>query len=838
MAVLRAAARNNLPASDFAVPGKRRLPMHDKLHAQLAWRMVNRTQGLSPEERATAKRRILSRLRSMGVDVSNYDENLSMADEVLELSSEELAALSGFSEELSDSDLAEVQDELGFRLSDFIPELDEIVDFDEGLADGFIPPEGVRSAARRGLKLREKFGRGGLDTREAGKQGIGSGVARARDLASGASMPLKTVKRMRSFFARHAKNKSGSPEAGDRGAIAWLLWGGDAGKSWADGIVSRAEKADEKLSCCDGTGSCCAGAADAGTTTQMGVKKPVEQFSASVGSMVRWGSSGGTARGKVVSIVKNGEVPGIPVKITGSDEEPAARIQIYREKDGKLQPTDEYVGHKVSSLQSLSQDFSCYFSECAEIVLSDGAALLKIPVARFGTFVHPVYGTVDFTQRDFDEMVENFTANEAGFVPYLRYGHARYPEAVDAEPKVANLEKLEQDGDVLYGIYRPLSNEVVDDVREGRYASASAELKRYAVSKRDGRPIGTLLTAHALTNAPFVPDLPPNQVLSQPAGMLPIITLCMSEGDQTPMSNEKSNDQVLSDVGALLDAYELSDAQREELRKKLAGMVGAPAQPELKDNKPAGIPGDDPAAAKLSNDDEDLSSHGEPLKKAAKALQQMGREEDMEEKREREEERMSIMGEFLSSMAKLFQGGQKMAKKAEAPKGEPQKYSDDAEGGVPDMFDEAKLSALVNQAVEKAKVELTQQFSEQIAAKEEVISDLSAKLSETRNQTEQYSNAIAETNFTNRLNGLVAAGIPAVTVQAVAEIARNLRGSVQKLSNGAEVDAAEALFAALETLPHANRVEFEQIGQQLTDSASVDNQYSDIIANLLGESGK
>lgn len=831
MAVLRAAARNNLPASDFAVPGKRRLPMHDRIHAQLAWRMVNRTQGLSPEERETAKRRILSRLRSMGIDTSNYDEKLS--DDVIELSNEELAVLTGFSEELSQEDMAGVQDELGFRLSEILPELDEVVDFDEGLADGFVPPESVRSAARRGLRLREKFGRGGLDTREAGRQGIGSGVARARDLAAGSSMPLKTVKRMRSFFARHAKNKSGSPEAGDRGAIAWLLWGGDAGKSWADGIVSRADKADEKLSCCDGTGSCCAGSVtDAGTTTEM---KKSQALSGSVGSMVSWGSSGGTARGKIVSIVRNGEVPGIPVKITGTEEDPAARIQIYREKDGKLQPTDEYVGHKLDSLQALSQDFSCYFSECAEVFLSDGAAMLKIPVARFGTFVHPVYGTVDFTQRDFDEMVENFASNETGFVPYLRYGHARYPEAIDGEPKVANLEKLEQEGEVLYGIYRPLSDEVVDDVREGRYASASAELKRYAVSKRDGRPIGTLLTAHALTNAPFVPDLPPNQVLSQPAGMLPVIPLCMSEGDQTPMSNEKSNDQVLSDVGALLDAYELSDAQREELRKKLAGMVGAPAQPELKDDKKAGIPGDDPAASKLS-DDEDLS-HGEPLKKAAKALGQMAREEDMEEKREREEERMSIMGEFLSSMAKIFQG-QKMAKKAEAPKGEPQKYSHEAEGGVPDMFDEAKLNALVGQAVEKATVELKQHFSEQLAAKDETISALGAQLNETRTQTEQYSNAIAETNFANRVNGLVAAGIPAVTVHAVAELARNLRGSVQKLSNGAELDGAEALFRALETLPHANRVEFEQIGQQLTDNASDENLYSDILANLLGESGK
>lgn len=102
------------------------------------------------------------------------------------------------------------------------------------------PPETVRSAARRGLELRKKYGRGGLTTQEAGKQGIGSGVARARDLAGGKSLSTATLKRMRAFFARHEKNKAGGED--DAGYIAWLLWGGDAGRAWANRELAGVEK--------------------------------------------------------------------------------------------------------------------------------------------------------------------------------------------------------------------------------------------------------------------------------------------------------------------------------------------------------------------------------------------------------------------------------------------------------------------------------------------------------------------------------------------------------------------------------------------------------------------
>jgi hypothetical protein len=100
-------------------------------------------------------------------------------------------------------------------------------------------PQTVQNNAKRGLELRRKFGRGGLTTAQAGEQGIGSGVARARDLMGG-SVSLETVRRMSAFFDRHRKNKDTPPEQGN-GMISWLLWGGDAGDRWAKGIIRQEE---------------------------------------------------------------------------------------------------------------------------------------------------------------------------------------------------------------------------------------------------------------------------------------------------------------------------------------------------------------------------------------------------------------------------------------------------------------------------------------------------------------------------------------------------------------------------------------------------------------------
>lgn len=69
------------------------------------------------------------------------------------------------------------------------------------------------------------------------------GVARARDLMNQKNIPLRTIKRMYSYFKRHTVDKEAENFGNDKkpspGYIAWLLWGGDAGYAWVKGIMKN-----------------------------------------------------------------------------------------------------------------------------------------------------------------------------------------------------------------------------------------------------------------------------------------------------------------------------------------------------------------------------------------------------------------------------------------------------------------------------------------------------------------------------------------------------------------------------------------------------------------------
>jgi HK97 family phage major capsid protein len=91
------------------------------------------------------------------------------------------------------------------------------------------PTDAMVAEAERGLAWREEFGRGGTEV----------GIARARDIANRKNLSEDTINRMVSFFARHEVDKKaegfrpGEKGYPSNGRIAWALWGGDAGKSWA-----------------------------------------------------------------------------------------------------------------------------------------------------------------------------------------------------------------------------------------------------------------------------------------------------------------------------------------------------------------------------------------------------------------------------------------------------------------------------------------------------------------------------------------------------------------------------------------------------------------------------
>jgi len=89
MSKLNKPARDALPDEYFAVPKKRKLPIEgtddDERHTRLAWDMVDRTQGLTQEEKSSARRSILIRAREIGVDTTDWHKMKAMAIEAMSL---------------------------------------------------------------------------------------------------------------------------------------------------------------------------------------------------------------------------------------------------------------------------------------------------------------------------------------------------------------------------------------------------------------------------------------------------------------------------------------------------------------------------------------------------------------------------------------------------------------------------------------------------------------------------------------------------------------------------------------------------------------------------------
>ena len=194
----------------------------------------------------------------------------------------------------------------------------ELYDDSKALSDiDSTPSKAMAQEAQRGLDWRKKHKRGGTQV----------GVTRANQLVGRQKLSLDVVTRMHSYFSRHEVDKQGegfSPsEKGypSAGRIAWALWGGDAGQSWAKAKRAQIVREESKA----------------------------EADDLSVGDMVSWDNSGGRARGKITKIVKSGKlsVPKTDFTLNASEDNPAALIRIYQGSD----PTDVIVGHRFSTLR-------------------------------------------------------------------------------------------------------------------------------------------------------------------------------------------------------------------------------------------------------------------------------------------------------------------------------------------------------------------------------------------------------------------------------------------------------------------------------------------------------
>ncbi len=131
------------------------------------------------------------------------------------------------------------------------------------------------------------------------------------------------------------------------------------------------------------------------------------------GQRVSWSSSGGTARGVIRSIHRSGTVPNIPVKITATEDAPAARIELL---DDEGKPRGEFVGHKLSTLNITKAEY-----QGRQVTLNKPFRMPSGSSKKFGVFVRDgdrikrvTFGDPNMTiRRDNPEARRNFRARHS-----------------------------------------------------------------------------------------------------------------------------------------------------------------------------------------------------------------------------------------------------------------------------------------------------------------------------------------------------------------------------------------------------------------------------------------
>jgi hypothetical protein len=78
-----------------------------------------------------------------------------------------------------------------------------------------------------------------------------------------------------------------------------------------------------------------------------------EESREEVGDYVEWDSSGGTAKGRIEHIMREGVlgIPGTTFSITAEEGDPAVLVRVYEEFREGYRPTETLVGHKMSELR-------------------------------------------------------------------------------------------------------------------------------------------------------------------------------------------------------------------------------------------------------------------------------------------------------------------------------------------------------------------------------------------------------------------------------------------------------------------------------------------------------
>jgi HK97 family phage major capsid protein/HK97 family phage prohead protease len=284
----------------------------------------------------------------------------------------------------------------------------------EGQEIDLMPTDGMKEEAQRYREWKDEGRAGGTEVaaRRAGQILSGDELSADTVITMAAWFARHEVDKQGEGFS---PGEDGYPSAG---RVAWAAWGGDAGQIWASSKADRIKALQERSAVelerpypnehaarltdpgqydslrreNDAGGS--------GIDFIYGIKEGVSEIQAirfnsarysaaearawlaehdfspiefeeatgdgeaaraaanelSEGDFVQWDSSGGTARGRIEHVMREGTlgVPDTEFSIEATAEDPAALIRIYREGEDGWEATETLVGHKFSTLRKIA----------------------------------------------------------------------------------------------------------------------------------------------------------------------------------------------------------------------------------------------------------------------------------------------------------------------------------------------------------------------------------------------------------------------------------------------------------------------------------------------------
>ena len=495
----------------------------------------------------------------------------------------------------------------------------------------------------------------------------------------------------------------------------------------------------------------------------------------------------------------------------------------------------------------------------------DETHFLKIPVARLGTWYHPKYGIVQFSQNDFNQMIDNFENDELGFPPYMRYGHDTGEiGVVDDEPSRGYITCLSQEGSILYSYVVPTDLGAASDVQEQRMRFASAELVRRMPSKTDGSNLGTVLTAIALTNSPYVPNLPEAEVLSQSEEGFFVLDLskekCAMCTEEEVCASCKPEEKMSCGVCTEEEVCKDCESSTEEYASKTEAGVAHPSShyayvPEA--DKPStwkllihdkahvaaasAALGPGFRGQKVSLPSEDRAKVVAKVRSAWKKFNSDKSEEDMPEVLKMSNNSEGLMRKLYDEFTQFF-GMWKTAQEPEVQVIEEAAVEEVVIESVEMLSEEITVSEEVTQEPVE-ELSQTAALEERLAALEAEKAALAEQLTNTKAQADEaekaaelLSSALNQQKLETLKADLISKGIPPVMVeQAFSLVSAMPTDKTVKLSNGNDGSLVEKMAEVLESLPQDNRVQLGQVGHALSNTNATENPYKDIINRRLGK---